>query len=120
MVALTLSEFDCRAPGLPPYFLRPPTTAFRRHRLSELGVDQNGLLGQSPLLTRVLPPTVVVPWLLDAQRPDVPVGAAIHVTARRHLQHRRRALAVTDHLAAGTQAGITAADVLTSNGVMRD
>ncbi len=80
--------------------------------LGELGVTKAQLLANKPLLTKVLTYHVVNGRVLKA---DVPVGPAI-ATLQGETFTVDSSLAITDQRA--RKAGITATDVLTSNGVV--
>jgi uncharacterized surface protein with fasciclin (FAS1) repeats len=80
--------------------------------LAELGVTKAQLLANTPLLTKVLTYHVLNGRVLKA---DVPVGPAI-ATLQGETFTVDANLAITDQR--GRKAGITATDVLTSNGVV--
>lgn len=80
--------------------------------LTELGVTKDQLLANKPLLTAVLTYHVLAARVLKA---DVPVGPAI-TTLQGESFTVDATLAITDRR--GRKAGITATDVLASNGVI--
>lgn len=89
-----------------------PTNAAFALLLAELGISKDALLADVPLLTRVLTYHVVNGRVLKA---DVPLGAAIP-TLQTGSFTVDSSLAITD--ARNRKAGITATDVLASNGVI--
>lgn len=98
--------------GTGPFTVFAPTNAAFAALLAELGVSKEALLADTALLTRVLTYHVLPSRVLKA---EVPVGPAI-TTVQGGSFTVDNTLAITD--ARGRKAGITATDVLTSNGVI--
>jgi uncharacterized surface protein with fasciclin (FAS1) repeats len=98
--------------GTGPFTVFAPTNAAFAALLDELGTTKDALLGDVPLLTKVLTYHVVNGRVLKA---DVPVGAAI-TTVEGGTFTVDGSLKITDQR--GRSAGIVATDVLTSNGVI--
>jgi uncharacterized surface protein with fasciclin (FAS1) repeats len=98
------------APG--PLTVFAPTNDAFAALLAELGVSKTDLLANKPLLTQVLTYHVVPGRVLKA---DVPVNTPI-TTLQGDSFTVNASLAITDQRA--RRAGITATDVLTSNGVI--
>lgn len=98
--------------GNGPFTVFAPTNAAFASLLTELGLTKAQLLANKPLLTKVLTYHVVPSRVLRA---DVPVGPAI-TTVQGETFTVNSALQITDRN--GRRAGITATDVLTSNGVI--
>jgi len=95
-----------------PFTVFAPTDAAFTALLTELGVTKQALLANTALLTRVLKYHVVANRVFKA---DVPVGAAI-TTVESGAFTVNAALDITD--ARGRVSKISAADTLTSNGVI--
>jgi uncharacterized surface protein with fasciclin (FAS1) repeats len=98
--------------GAGPLTVFAPTNAAFAAALTELGVTKEALFANVPLLTKILTYHVVPGRVLRA---DVPVGPAI-TTVQGETFTVNAQLRITDRRA--RQAGITATDVLTSNGVI--
>lgn len=98
--------------GTGPYTVFAPTNAAFAKLLDELGLSKEQLLANKALLTQVLTYHVLPARVLKA---EVPVGAAI-TTVQGQTFTIDSALAITD--GRGRKAGITATDVLASNGVI--
>ena len=98
--------------GAGPYTVFAPTNAAFAKLLAELGVSKEQLLANKALLTQVLTYHVVPGRVLKA---EVPVGAAI-TTLQGQTFTVDGSLTITD--GRGRKAGITATDVLASNGVI--
>ena len=98
--------------GPGPYTVFAPTDAAFAALLSELGVSKADLLANKTLLTQVLTYHVVPGRVLKA---DVPLNTPV-TTLQGDSFSVNASLAITDQRA--RRANITAADVLTSNGVI--
>ncbi|RPE66790.1 putative surface protein with fasciclin (FAS1) repeats [Tibeticola sediminis] len=99
-----------KGPG--PFTVFAPTNAAFAALLGELGVTQEALLANKPLLTAVLTYHVVPGRVLKA---DVPINTAIR-TAQGQTFSIDAMLRITDQR--GRMASIVATDVFTSNGVI--
>ena len=98
--------------GAGPLTVFAPTNAAFASALTELGITKDALFANVPLLTKILTYHVVPGRVLKA---DVPVGPAI-TTVQGETFTVNAQLRIIDRRA--RQAGITATDVLTSNGVI--
>ena len=100
--------------GAGPFTVFAPTNAAFAAALTELGLTKAQLLGDIPRLTKILTYHVLSGRVLKA---DVPVGVPIP-TVQTETFTVNAQLKITDQ--EGRQAGITATDVLTSNGVIHE
>jgi uncharacterized surface protein with fasciclin (FAS1) repeats len=110
--AVLAAGLDGALSGPGPFTVFAPTNEAFAALLAELGLSQQALLADTALLTRVLTYHVVPGRVLEA---DVPLGSPV-ATLQGDTLTVDASLTITDPR--GRRAGITATDVLTSNGVI--
>jgi uncharacterized surface protein with fasciclin (FAS1) repeats len=110
--AVIAADLVATLSGQGPFTVFAPTNAAFAALLDELGVTKEQLLANTALLTAVLTYHVVPSRVFEA---DAPIGTPV-TTAQTGTFTIDGSLTITD--ARGRTAGITATDVLTSNGVI--
>jgi len=110
--AVVAADLATTLSGTGPFTVFAPTDAAFANLLTELGVTEEQLLANKPLLTKVLTYHVVPSLVFKA---EVPIGAPI-TTVETETFTVDASLAITD--ARARKAHIVATDTLTSNGVI--